>query len=159
MYPASYAAGAPPCRPTLENWGSAPRRSLEPRESQDQVVEVELPACRFRRILVESTRRKAIVETARQGEEADLIMMPSYGYVFKEFSAWLIQRMAAEFGARLRWRTSQPTGVWGPAETTVTKIGGRPWWRPLHAYVARTSSGEMGVQANVFIGSGDVPRR
>jgi nucleotide-binding universal stress UspA family protein len=141
MTQASYAAGAPSSRPKLENWDLLAKIIGEPRESQDQVLEVELAGLPIRRILVEGDPAQAIVETARQ-EEADLIMMPSYGYVFKEF---LLGSVTAN--GRGIWRASHAgarhsqRGVLGPGrKLRQRRLEEGPGGRRFSAY-GRTSAG------------------
>jgi nucleotide-binding universal stress UspA family protein len=201
----SRAAGVPEDGPELAGWDMLADMLREAQENQDDSLGPELEGLAIARMLVKGDPARAIVQTA-QVEKADLIMMPSHGYMFNQFLlgsvtakvldgsecpvwtgahvegsaatefrirnvlcavdfgprshktvSWAAQ-MADEFGARLTLSNVTP-GVeqWGPGGDYVN-----PKWKDALVGDASQHLAElqqdMGIKADVFIGSGDVPR-
>src|SRR5579863_9098095 len=83
----SHAAGVPEYGPALAHWdllaamlGEAEKSEVD----QNQSLRRALDGLAIRCVLVKGEPVRAILQTARS-EKADLIMMPSHGFVFNQF--------------------------------------------------------------------------
>jgi nucleotide-binding universal stress UspA family protein len=205
LTPLSHAAGVPESGPELASWDLLAEIIKGARKNKDQSLEPVLQDLTIQRVLVKGDAAQAIVEMAEE-ENADLIMMPSFGQTFSHFLlgsvtgrvlhgtecpvwtdahmeesplrelsirnvlcavdfnshnhvtvSWAVQ-MAAEFGAQLT--LAHVTGAvefLGPGGSYVD----RKWKDALvggaSEHIAELQRA-MGTKADVFIGSGDVPR-
>ena len=201
----SRAAGVPESSRELAGWDLLAVILREAQKQQDPSLGPELDGLTIRRMLGKGDAALAIVETAEE-EEADLIMMPSYGFTFNEFlmgsvtakvlhgtecPVWTgahvaggsVQElalrnvlcavefgpraditvswaapMAAEFGARLTLaNVTASVEFWGPGGTYVNE----KWKEELVGNASEQMAKlrqDTGIKAEVFIGSGDVPK-
>jgi nucleotide-binding universal stress UspA family protein len=80
----SHAAGVPEDSRELANWDLLAEIMREAQKQQDQSLGPELDGLTIQRLFGKGDAALAIVQTA-EGEKADLIMMPSYGFTFYDF--------------------------------------------------------------------------
>jgi len=202
--PESHAAGVPETAGEINGWDLLTEITKEAKKL-DQSFEAELDGLAIRRMLLKGDPARAIVETA-QAENADLIMMPSHGFMFEQFLlgsvtakvlhgsecpvwtgahveespvkefaihnvlcaidfgpsshkavSWAAQ-IAAKFGARLALvHVTASVEFWGPGGSYVD-----PKWKEALVGDASQHLAELqhdvGIKADVLIGSGDVPK-
>lgn len=82
--PASHAAGVPTDDRDLANWNLLAEILRGPVQKIDQSLRRRLETLTVRGVVVQGDAARAIIQAA-QAENADLIMMASYGYTFDEF--------------------------------------------------------------------------
>lgn len=201
----SHAAGVPEDGPEFAAWDVQAEILREAQQKQDQALSTDLAGLAIRSLLVKGDAARTIVQTAQQ-ENADLIMMPSYGFAFNQFlmgsetakvlnetecPVWTdahveqfpvlglairnvlcavdfkpynvnaiswAQRMAAEFGARLTLaHVTSSVELWGPGGSYVVPKLKEALFGDASEQIAKLKK-EMGLDAEVFIGSGDVPK-
>jgi|ERR1035437_6558347 nucleotide-binding universal stress UspA family protein len=80
----SHAAGVPENSDELSHWDLLARVIREAQRQQDQSLGSELDRLTIRCVIAKGDPGRAIVQVSEE-EEADLIMMPSYGYMFYQF--------------------------------------------------------------------------
>ncbi len=80
----SQSACVPQCGPELAGWDMLAEIYRQAEEKRDGSLRKELDDLVIKRVLVEGDAAWSIVLTAQE-EQADLIMMPSYGHTFSEF--------------------------------------------------------------------------
>jgi len=181
------------------------RAVQEAQRNLDQYVEPEFDGLNIERVLAKGDPARVVVQTAAE-KQADLIMMPSYGYTFNQFLlgevtakvlhgaecpvwtgahvdgasmqefalrnilcavdfkphshktvTWAVN-LAAEFGARLTLaHVTASVEVWGPGGTQVNPRCQEELVGAATRHLAELQQ-TMGTDAEVFIGSGDVPK-
>jgi nucleotide-binding universal stress UspA family protein len=199
----SHAAGVPEDGSALAGWDMLAEMVRGAQKNLDQSLGLELEGLAIRCVLIKGDPAQAILQTA-QLENADLIMMPSYGYTFDQFLlgsvtakvlhrtecpvwtgahveessahefairnvlcavdlgprshktvSWAAQ-MAAEFGARLALaHVTASVELWGPGGTYVNLSLKEALVGDASHRLAELQQ-DMGIKADVFIGSGDV---
>lgn len=82
--PESHAAGVPTDDRDLANWNLLAEILRGPLQKIDQSLRRRLETLTVRGVVVQGDPARAIIQVA-QAENADLIMMASYGYTFDEF--------------------------------------------------------------------------
>jgi nucleotide-binding universal stress UspA family protein len=80
----SHAACLPEDSPEFAGWDILAEIIRVAEKNLDQSLRPELDGIGIQRVLVKGSAAHAIVQTAQE-EEADLIMMPSYGHTFNQF--------------------------------------------------------------------------
>jgi nucleotide-binding universal stress UspA family protein len=201
----SHTAGVPEDGPESAGWDMLAQITREAEKNLDQSLRSELDDLTIKRVLVKGGTAWEIVQTAQE-ENADLIMMPSYGHSFSQFLlgsvtakvlhgtecpvwtdahveeslvtkftirnvlcavdfttynhkavSWAVQ-MAAEFGARLTLAHVTPgVELWGPGGSYVNPELKEEIVGNASQHMAEFQQ-NIGITADVFIGSGEVPK-
>ena len=201
----SHSAGVPEDSAQLHGWDMLAEITKEAEKEQDRSLEPELNDIAVRWLLTKGDAAYEIVRAAQE-EEADLIMMPSYGHTFSQFLlgsvtakvlhgtecpvwtdahvklssmkkfairnilcavdlsacdhksvSWAAE-MASEFDARLTLAYVTPgVEMWGPGGNYVNAELKEALVGNASNQMARLQR-EMGITADVFICSGDVPK-
>jgi nucleotide-binding universal stress UspA family protein len=181
------------------------RAVQEAQKNLDQSLGPEFDSLSIERVLARGDPARAVVQTAAE-KKADLIMMPSYGYMFNQFLlgsvtakvlhgaecpvwtgshveeppvqefairnvlcavdfkphshktvTWAVN-LAAEFGARLTLaHVTASVEIWGPGGTHVNPRCQKELVGAATQHLTELQQA-MGTEAEVFIGSGDVPK-
>ena len=169
--PLSHAAGVPDHEPELARWDLLAEINKRTEKNTGQSLRAELNGLRVQSVVATGDPAHAIVEGAQRAK-ADLIMMPSHGAMFDQFlmgsvTAKVLHRtecpvwakqMAVEFGAQLTLaHVTAGVESWGPGGSYVNQE-----WKDALVGDATRRLAELqqasGTKAEVFIGSGDVPK-
>jgi nucleotide-binding universal stress UspA family protein len=201
----SQAAGVPEDARRFANWDLLAEIFRRTETNLGQTLESELRGLAIRCVLLKGDRVEAILQTA-QVEKADLIMMPSHGFVFNRFLlgsvtakvlygtecpvwtsahvegspapefaihsvlcavdlsprspqvvSWAAQ-LAGEFGASLiLTHVTASVELWGPGGTYINPKWKKELVSDASQHLAELRQ-DLGVNADVFVGSGDVPK-
>lgn len=205
VQPQKSAGGVRQSEPDFTGGDMLAEIAKEADRNLDRTLVEELQGLVIRQVVVRGDPAQAIVQTA-QGENADLIMLPSHGSTFNQFllgsvtakvlhgtecPVWTgahieestgqnfamknvlcvidlgprsgkaiswAATMAAEFSARLTLaHVTASVDLWGPGGTYIDQ----KWKTQLVSDASRRIANlqqNMGIKAEVLIGSGDVPK-
>ena len=203
---ASHAAGVPDVGSKPDAWDLLGEIIREAQRKEDQTLGPELDGLTIQRLLVKANPGKAVVQMIASQEKADVIMMPSYGFMFDQFllgsvnarvlheaecplwtsthagdshlqqfairnilcavefnphshrSLSWAKELAAEFGAKLTLaHVTAGVELWGPGGYYVNTAWKKELVSDASEQIAKLQE-EMGIKADVFIGSGDAPK-
>lgn len=112
--PESHAAGVPDDGPELAGWDMLAEIVRVAQKNLDQSLGPELEGLAIRRVSIKGDPAHTIVRTAQE-EKADLIMMPSHGYMFDQF-------LLGSVTARVLNRTECPVWTGAHVEKSVVQV-------------------------------------